>query len=942
MAQIIRLRRGTLSELSSVTLSNGELGVVTSSVANIGDAILKTAVVIGNTDGTNRLSIGRIIKGNATPNLSGITGGSAFNDMLYHETDAKTLKVLNTGGNTSLDLTGNIAGGEVGGTLDVTGRVDAQAGLDVTGSLNIGGNTVLGDASGDSLTINAATINPANIAAGTDNTVVVYNGSTLVTDEIDSKVWAGNLVDTDGSGANNELVTWSDSDSIIGEGNLTFDGSTLTVTGNAVVTSHISSSANITGSDIYASGGFYGDGSNLTGVAQDIDSLDSYGAATIHQTQDEFLISDNGTEKRITFSNLQDSVFADITGDVAIAGGGVATIQATSVEGSMLNTNVISGQTAMTGDLADTDELMVSDAGTVKRADFSVVRDAVFGDVSGDILIADGGGATIQATSVENSMLADDAVDSDELKAGAVDDAHLSDGVATGLAGTGMTATSGVLNVIGGTGITANANEITTTDGDIVHDNLSGFVANEHIDHSGVTLTAGAGLSGGGTIAASRTFAIDISEFSDVQIASGDKFLVLDSDGANEQLESVDDVATLFAGDGLQASSAVMAVDVSDFAGTGLEDDSSENLRLAAQGTGISGGAGSTLSITPAQTAITSVYNTSLKVGRAASQEYVDFSTDNEVNTKVNNTERLSVTSAGADVTGVLTVSSNATIEGNLTVNGETTFISSSTLDIGDNIIVLNSVSGSTNAGIQVIDRVGTAHTGSFLWNAANDYWYAGISGSTHYRVPVQATAGDLTENKPVIVDGSGRIESSANITDDGSTVDFNDVDLTSLDKLEGVDANTYVDIGGSGLIVTKGTIQPATNGGNDLGATGTRYANLWLSANADLEGDIDVNGTANLDNTDIDGTLDVQGVADFQARVDAQASLQVTGSVYISAGASVAAASASLVSFRNDSNTQLGYLASADTKAITTGLVGYNTSNGNLTISSVIDGGSF
>ena len=108
MAQIIRLRRGTLAELSSVTLSNGELGVVTSSVANVGDAVLKSALVVGHTDGTNRLSIARVITGNATPDLSGITGGAAFNDMLYHETDAKALKVLNTGGNTTLDLTGNI------------------------------------------------------------------------------------------------------------------------------------------------------------------------------------------------------------------------------------------------------------------------------------------------------------------------------------------------------------------------------------------------------------------------------------------------------------------------------------------------------------------------------------------------------------------------------------------------------------------------------------------------------------------------------------------------------------------------------------------------------------------------------------------------------------------------------------------------------------------
>jgi hypothetical protein len=61
-----------------------------------------------------------------------------------------------------------------------------------------------------------------------------------------------------------------------------------------------------------------------------------------------------------------------------------------------------------------------------------------------------------------------------------------------------------------------------------------------------------------------------------------------------------------------------------------------------------------------------------------------------------------------------------------------------------------------------------------------------------------------------------------------------------------------------------------------------------------------------------------------------------------VSAGASVASSLASLVSFRNNGSTQLGYLASANTSAVTTGLVGYNASTGNLTVSSVIDGGSF
>ena len=45
----------------------------------------------------------------------------------------------------------------------------------------------------------------------------------------------------------------------------------------------------------------------------------------------------------------------------------------------------------------------------------------------------------------------------------------------------------------------------TATQATIDHDSLANFVGDEHIDHSGVTMTAGTGMTGGGTIESTRT-----------------------------------------------------------------------------------------------------------------------------------------------------------------------------------------------------------------------------------------------------------------------------------------------------------------------------------------------------------------------------------------------------------------------------------------------------
>lgn len=72
-------------------------------------------------------------------------------------------------------------------------------------------------------------------------------------------------------------------------------------------------------------------------------------------------------------------------------------------------------------------------------------------------------------------------------------------------------------------------------EGTLNHDSLSGFVGNEHIDHTGVTLTAGTGLTGGGDISANRSFAVDgVLEDLDTLGAAGSdgQFIVATGAGA--------------------------------------------------------------------------------------------------------------------------------------------------------------------------------------------------------------------------------------------------------------------------------------------------------------------------------------------------------------------------------------------------------------------------
>jgi len=188
------------------------------------------------------------------------------------------------------------------------------------------------------------------------------------------------------------------------------DAAGVDVTGNITTTvsasaAHVSVTGAVTASE------FYGDGSNLTGVQQDIDSLTAFSGVP-HATQDEFLISDNGTELRATMTMVANGAFALVSGDATIASGGALTIAADSVANSMLE-NMTRGTVKVGGGSNAPTDLDAKTDGQILIGDGTDIASVA---VSGDITISNTGATTIGADKVHGTMLNTDAADTSTIE----------------------------------------------------------------------------------------------------------------------------------------------------------------------------------------------------------------------------------------------------------------------------------------------------------------------------------------------------------------------------------------------------------------------------------------------------------------------------------------------------------------------------------------------
>ena len=128
-----------------------------------------------------------------------------------------------------------------------------------------------------------------------------------------------------------------------------------------------------------------------------------------------------------------------------------------------------------------------------------------------------------------------------------------------------------------------SAGDIDLAAGSVDNADLAGSIANSKLVNDSVTVTAGNGLSGGGEVnlGASVSVALDLNELSAAAVAVGaDSIAIIDADDNSSKKESIADLVTAMAGDGLAASSGVLAVGVD---GSSIELNS-DALRVKAAG----------------------------------------------------------------------------------------------------------------------------------------------------------------------------------------------------------------------------------------------------------------------------------------------------------------------------------------------------------------------
>ena len=241
--------------------------------------------------------------------------------------------------------------------------------------------------------------------------------------------------------------------------------------------------------------------------------------------------------------------------------------------------------------------------------------------------------------------------------------------------------------------------------------------------------------------------ALDLNELTAVQIAAGDFIAIVDSTDNTTKKESIDDIATLFAGDGLSASSAVLSVAVSGA------------LKVASDKVGISGSfAGTGIGFMGGVDSISGIEVdlNELSAGAIADGDSLAFIDANDANvTKKEAVADLAALFAGAGMAAASSVIGIANASnGGLAVNAndmqvDLNDLASAAVDVANDSIAIVDANDSNGSKKESIADLVTAMAGAGLSAAS------GVISVTGNNVALKADGNTLVEGYNYFADAS-------------------------------------------------------------------------------------------------------------------------------------------------------------------------------------------
>ncbi len=523
--------------VDSGVIDNTEIGVSTPSTGKFTTlSASSTLQAAGTVSGYGNADFG----GSVTAGSSFIIGSADLN-----ETDMEKLDGITNG---------TVAANKA---VVVDGNLDASGFRSITASANVVANKLFGDGAG------ITNINVENLDAAGSDTQIQFN---------QNGEFAANANFTyDGSGSVSTSVMLSSAD--LKATNLTSGRLPLVSTSGKLADDaqfsydtgrNLNGYNNIAVSSSASGSSYLGDGLLYIADQSEVDILVANGQG-VGMGYDSTLQSGEG-----------DNVFffAPSTGDVKLQYDGAAVFFGK-------DSDVNLAHVADTGLLLNsTRQLQFGDSGTYIHqsadgvldlvADSEIEINATTIDVNGILDVSGNStlGGTLTAASLGSIADADidltaDLMIANDSATGAIKNMSLANyaGKLAGGSNEGLSSTAGRL------GVDLNdLSEAAIADGDylaFIDSDGSNATKKEAVADL-ADLFAGTGLK-----AVSSVMALDVNELSQAAVASGDFFVIEDATDNSTKKESVDDLATLFAGTGLAAASAVLSLDLNELSALG-------------------------------------------------------------------------------------------------------------------------------------------------------------------------------------------------------------------------------------------------------------------------------------------------------------------------------------------------------------------------------------